>query len=1037
MMECTKVDTSDPQQSPSEEDVFEITDFTTATDFERFTSRFEQLLLEWQVNIDRPASPRLADGAFCTENFQTTDEILLFANFKFVVTRHQLELPGALAESNASSFVNEGETKEDVKKFSSGPSYFRALEELMSTGNEFSFRSHCLVRWFGHSDFLTIRPFDENALLTDSQRRLVLSAVSVAVNNTAAHIPVFLQLQKKWQRFYYGLCETGKTVTDYEMIHLRRPPNPQFKYLAELLTMFKDKIGSPAPLQTPVLVSARFQYTMREIGDMGDDDDDEDDNKDVVTGRSDSSDDPLMQIPFGAVSSRISEMHLASVWLDLSEDVIVDTESHTDLNPLTALQWRMKIKSVEEPLCRLALVLSEFLRMSQRPDSVEDALATLNLGEVDDEFIIPSGGPSRSTPPQKSMFHISRLVLSRRRIQRIVDFMFPIRADLELPPSCQMQQVSVKACPDGSFLARLAPILASVLQYQSGLGLVAHIWSEIVAVIRARWETNQWIPYVEHVSSPNFGTCLLHQKLQLLNCCIHRARERAVVARRGGSSPLEGASSGSKKAKGGGGALSSGEEDEFYDCFEEAEAEGRSRELPNHKLVSCNRPLYVPVTQEPTPMTEDVLAEQADLMTQLGSDTFGSHMRARLQSASLLSDMEAFKAANPGCELADFVRWYSPRDWILEEGESEGSVHGSLSPRMEIEGSIWQETWKTAKPVPVKRQKRLFDDTKEALKVIGYLEKLKPGSLLRQLVPVLCLQAIRKIEAVPDSLSLSDQMKRALELLSQSSRQGGPYHEVLALIYEAEARITLARSVLEKVGAADEATKAFVAKLVDEKEVEVPGGPSGSVGQRFRPIFFPQMNHLPEPDGKEYLLRTRAPRPSATSRTTPQRMFCTITNMPMSSAMSTYSPMDMLRQRQREDEERRQGTTNGDRRLTSWDSRRRSRSPSSQDSRRRRARSGDRGRSEDRGRKRSRGRSEEKSRSKSKKRKKSKKKKSKKSKKRSSSSSSSSESSEEEQKQKEHEFLKRIEMERVKALEEKRRRKEALKANETPEEKRI
>ena len=35
-----------------------------------------------------------------------------------------------------------------------------------------------------------------------------------------------------------------------------------------------------------------------------------------------------------------------------------------------------------------------------------------------------------------------------------------------------------------------------------------------------------------------------------------------------------------------------------------------------------------------------------------------------MQSACLLSDMEAFKAANPGCVLGDFVRWYSPRDWI-------------------------------------------------------------------------------------------------------------------------------------------------------------------------------------------------------------------------------------------------------------------------------------------------------------------------------------------------------------------------------------
>jgi hypothetical protein len=50
------------------------------------------------------------------------------------------------------------------------------------------------------------------------------------------------------------------------------------------------------------------------------------------------------------------------------------------------------------------------------------------------------------------------------------------------------------------------------------------------------------------------------------------------------------------------------------------------------------------------------------------------HLRARLQSACLLSDMESFKAANPGCQLGDFVRWYSPRDWIETEEMGEDGV---------------------------------------------------------------------------------------------------------------------------------------------------------------------------------------------------------------------------------------------------------------------------------------------------------------------------------------------------------------------------
>ena len=43
-----------------------------------------------------------------------------------------------------------------------------------------------------------------------------------------------------------------------------------------------------------------------------------------------------------------------------------------------------------------------------------------------------------------------------------------------------------------------------------------------------------------------------------------------------------------------------------------------------------------------------MLAEQAEIMLQLGMDAEGAQLRAKMQSASLMSDMESFKAANPG-----------------------------------------------------------------------------------------------------------------------------------------------------------------------------------------------------------------------------------------------------------------------------------------------------------------------------------------------------------------------------------------------------
>jgi Rab3 GTPase-activating protein catalytic subunit len=79
-----------------------------------------------------------------------------------------------------------------------------------------------------------------------------------------------------------------------------------------------------------------------------------------------------------------------------------------------------------------------------------------------------------------------------------------------------------------------------------------------------------------------------------------------------------------------------------------------------------------------------------------------------------------FKAANPLGTIEDFVRWYSPRDWIeIEEIDKDGNIqkHYSLSPRMQLPDNLWIEVWQQARPVPVRRQKRLFDDGKEAEKV--------------------------------------------------------------------------------------------------------------------------------------------------------------------------------------------------------------------------------------------------------------------------------------------------------------------------------
>lgn len=45
-------------------------------------------------------------------------------------------------------------------------------------------------------------------------------------------------------------------------------------------------------------------------------------------------------------------------------------------------------------------------------------------------------------------------------------------------------------------------------------------------------------------------------------------------------------------------------------------------------------------------MTEDLLEEQSEVLAKLGTSAEGAHLRARMQSACLLSDMESFKVGH-------------------------------------------------------------------------------------------------------------------------------------------------------------------------------------------------------------------------------------------------------------------------------------------------------------------------------------------------------------------------------------------------------
>jgi len=315
---------------------------------------------------------------------------------------------------------------------------------------------------------------------------------------------------------------------------------------------------------------------------------------------------------------------------------------------------------------------------------------------------------------------------------------------------------------------------------------------------------------------PDLSAGLLHQKLQMLNVCIFRRGMRsatvrlhaahnaadaaaaagAAAAAAGVSTPAQpppSAAAGRAAVPEGAAAAEEGSE-EYASAGEDAdvgwEPVGVLGPLPGGAclLHHPGRPLSVPVTQEPPVFTSDALEQQRSALAALGGGdgweapagggggAVGAQaseaLRARLQGGGLLlSDMSAFKAANPGAVLTDFVRWHSPRD-----APPGPDGRPALSARMAAPAGLWARLWRQAAPVPAAGQKPLLDAGQEGERVLHWLEVLAPAALLDALLAA-ALGATLSLLAASDGAALpaaARALGRAARVAAAPLERAGP-----------------------------------------------------------------------------------------------------------------------------------------------------------------------------------------------------------------------------------------------------------------------
>ena len=64
----------------------------------------------------------------------------------------------------------------------------------------------------------------------------------------------------------------------------------------------------------------------------------------------------LSRLPFGCLADPVAGLELHATWRDLAEDLVMDTEVHSDLEPMEAPEWSVEVCNMD--LGKLSLLHS-------------------------------------------------------------------------------------------------------------------------------------------------------------------------------------------------------------------------------------------------------------------------------------------------------------------------------------------------------------------------------------------------------------------------------------------------------------------------------------------------------------------------------------------------------------------------------------------------------------------------------------------------------------------------------------------------------
>lgn len=157
----------------------------------------------------------------------------------------------------------------------------------------------------------------------------------------------------------------------FDIVHLSQP-HPTCKFLSGILDMFKEKV--PYEYKDPATVSVRFTYNLKYFPESS-----------FVLKRkfafADRPDDAVEDnlklntvLPFGVSVDPVRELVLYCKWLEVAENVVMDSRNYSDFDPMLSQAWSFRLHYEAIPNTFIRECLFEFLQQCDSTRSLADLI---------------------------------------------------------------------------------------------------------------------------------------------------------------------------------------------------------------------------------------------------------------------------------------------------------------------------------------------------------------------------------------------------------------------------------------------------------------------------------------------------------------------------------------------------------------------------------------------------------------------------------------------------------------------------------------